>query len=526
MLIKEFAAKVRAAHPGIYDKLPDEVLADRVIRKFPQYRSQIDDPSYTPQIADESGNAPTDKEGMATGTSDQQIDFERTGFNKFSTAPVEQRLAENGVEAGNAAGLAYGLPGMVKGAAGLGLKGLGAISEGLGLGPAAERAGNWFGSRVLNFSKGLLPKSATKAADMVDEATEFAMNPHPEVQQAIRGIGKTADAAEDVANTGKELVPASETTVKNAPKMIGNGDGAALPSAPNAAEPVADAMTGADDLGNPILSMSNPTTSSQLAAAESHLGTVGKAIENTLGELDATGNLYDPKSTVEQLASMYQRNASGSIIPPGSGSQQALYNQAVNRAIETLKANAMTDSDVLTKLSWQQANGIKKALQDLADYGLKDNDPVNMVYQQAARAVRDSIDDQAATILASQGKDVANFQTLRDAYSKLKMVQSALNGKALSAMGAKNVAPVVRTGLAVGALTTGHPLVAAGVGAEYVGREFGPIMAARALKNASKLPAAASATGSALTAASGGIPNAARGVAAGLALDINDSDGE
>lgn len=513
MLVKEFASKVRAAHPGAYDKLSDEVLADRVLRKFPQYKSQIDDPSYSPQIADESGNAPVDKEGKETGTPEQNIDFERGGFNKFSTKPVEQRLAENGVEAGNAAGMAYATPGLVKGVAGLGLKGLGAVTEGLG--PVAEDAGNWFGSRVLNFSKGLLPKSATKAAEMVDDASEYAMNPHPEVQDVLRKMGK---AAEPAAEESTALVPTSEKLVK--------AGGEELPTAPNAAEPepVGDAMSGVDQLGQPILSMSNPTTASQLATAESHLGTVGKAIENTLGELDQTGNLYNPKSTAEQLASMYQRNASGSIIPPGSGSQQALYNQAVNKAIETLKANALDDTGMLGKLSWQQANSIKKALQDLADYGLKDNDPVNMVYQHAARAVRDSIDDQAASILASQGKDVANFQTLRNSYSKLKMIQSALNGKALSAMGAKNVAPVVRTALGIGALTTGHPLVAAGVGAEYVGREFGPIMAARALKNASQVPAVASAMGANLTAASGGATNAARGIAAGLALDINEAD--
>jgi hypothetical protein len=83
--------------------------------------------------------------------------------------------------------------------------------------------------------------------------------------------------------------------------------------------------------------MSNLTTGRQLATTESHLGTVGKAIENTLNSTDQTGNLYDPKTTAEQLASMYQRNASGSIIPPGSGSEQALYNQAVNKRYRNIQ---------------------------------------------------------------------------------------------------------------------------------------------------------------------------------------------
>jgi hypothetical protein len=490
--------------PSQYDGLASAALA--------HYRQNMTSTGEPKLVADEEGNAPVGEDGKATGSPEQQIEFERSGFNKFSTAPVEQRLAENAVEVGNAAGMASATPGLIKGVAGLGLKGLGAITKGLA-GPA-EDAANFFGSRVLNFSKGLLPKSATAAAKTVDDATEYAMNPHPEVQNAIRQMNAAPAEEAAAVKTGKELVPTSQSLVKDGANAVDNAP----------AFPTADAMTGVDELGNPILSMSNPTTAAQLAVTESHLGTVGKSIENTLKGLDETGNLYDPKSTVEQLASMYSRNASGQIIPPGSGSQQALYNQAVNRAIETLKANALDKGDVLTKLSWEQANGIKKALQDLAEYGLKDNDPVNMVYQQAARAVRDSIDDQATSLLAAQGKDVAHFQTLRDSYSKLKSVQSALNGKALSAMGAKNVAPVVRTGLAVGALTTGHPLVAAGVGAEYLGREFGPIMAARALKNGSQMPAAASALGESMTQASGGVSNAAKGVAAGLALDINEDD--
>lgn len=431
--------------------------------------------------------------------------------------PPEQKAAEMLVEIGNTAGAVSALPGMVKGAVGLGLKGAGAISEGLA--PTMEKAGNWFGSRVLNFGRSTLPKSATKAGEMVDEAAEYAMNPHPEVQKAIRSIDAinmpekpTLALPAEGESMGQSLVKAGGTPPPEpmAPGVMGD-KGQILDEAVNS-------------LNDPILSMSNMTTSSQLTAAESHLGTVGKAIENTLDGLTETGNMYDPKATVEKLASMYQRNASGSIIPPGAGSEQAMYNAAVNKAIETLKANALDDSGILQKLDWKQANGIKKALQDLADYGLKDNDPVNMVYQNAARTVRDTIDDQAAQVLAAQGKDISHFQTLRDAYSKLKMVQSGLNGKALSAMGAKNVAPVVRTALGVGALTTGHPLVAAGVGAEYIGREFGPILAARGLNAASKLPAAASAAGRTMTEASGGVSNAAKGIAAGLAADINDEE--
>jgi hypothetical protein len=50
-------------------------------------------------------------------------------------------------------------------------------------------------------------------------------------------------------------------------------------------------------------------------------------------------------------------------------------------------------------------------------------------------------------------------------------------------------------------------------------------MAARGLNAASrKMPAAASAAGRTLTEASGGVSNAAKGIAAGLAADINDED--
>jgi hypothetical protein len=162
MLAKEFAAKVRAKYPGQYDQLDDKTLVDKVLIKHPQYLAQIQDSGYFPPV--------------------QAADWFPAGAEK----PPEQKAAEMAVDIGNTAGAAYALPGMVKGAVGLGLKGLGAVTEGLA--PAAEDAGNWFGSRVLNFSKGLLPKSATKAGEMVEDATEYAMNPHPEVQHAIRGI--------------------------------------------------------------------------------------------------------------------------------------------------------------------------------------------------------------------------------------------------------------------------------------------------------------------------------------------------
>jgi hypothetical protein len=38
---KQFAAKIRAAHPGSYDDVPDEVLTQRVLAKYPQYKDMV-----------------------------------------------------------------------------------------------------------------------------------------------------------------------------------------------------------------------------------------------------------------------------------------------------------------------------------------------------------------------------------------------------------------------------------------------------------------------------------------------------
>lgn len=518
MLMKEFAGKIRAKYPGVYDSMDDKDLVDKVLIKHPQYGQQIQDPSYfmPPQAAD--------------------------WFPAGAEVPVEQRLAENTVKVGNAAGLAFGLPGIVKGIAGLGMRAVGAIGEGLA--PAAESAAPWFGSRVLGFARSTLPADAIKAGDVVDSATDYAMKPHPEIQQAImdiKGMKGAAPAAEDAASAGTDMVPASESTVKVPQTALESGTKELPPGNPELqgsqeigpkggdnegpvlegeVQPEAGAETPAEEpeienmehLNEPIITPTG-STKDMLVATDKHLKTVGGAIDDTLTKLNETGQQFDPAPVAKKLEQMYIKDASGKIIPAGADSEQAVNNAAVSHALATLKAEAQSADGTLTKLPWERANAIKGSLQQLADQ--------SPVYEQAGRAVKEAIDDQAQQAMASNGGNVQAFQALRNAYSNLKNVRRALNNNALGQMSAKNAVPVVRTLAAGGGIATGNPGVAAVAGADYVGRRFGSQMMAAGLRNMPEAAEGVSDAGRAMTAGQG-LP-AARSIANGLMATEDDN---
>lgn len=54
----EFAARIRAIHPGAYDDIPDQELTDRVLKKYPQYQDMVG-PAVNPM-----GNVPVQPGGL------------------------------------------------------------------------------------------------------------------------------------------------------------------------------------------------------------------------------------------------------------------------------------------------------------------------------------------------------------------------------------------------------------------------------------------------------------------------------
>jgi len=493
MTFAELASKVRAKYPGAYDNLDDTELASKVIAKYPQYKAQID-------------NA-------------EQIEPGVYG----ETAPPEQKAAEMVTKIGNDAGAVYGGANLLKGLAGLGMKGVGAMTEGMG--PTLESWGDKIGSLIPAGWKNL-PEDALRAKSVVDDATHYAMNPHPEVQQAIMDITNGAPKA---ATEAADIVPASESTVKElssgTPELPAPAETAVAapetpvsgPKAPEVAPSPTDTEV-PSEMGlfdKPIFSMDNMTPLEQLKHADAQMQTVGKAIGDQLENLTQTGKLYDPAQTAKELEGMYIRNASGQIIPPGEASAQAMNNAAVNKALETLKSEAMDSDGILNKLPWERANAVKGALQRLAE------DTGEQVYQHAASAVRDSIDNQAEKLLAASGDNVAPFQQLRDAYSKLAQIRGTLNSQVRSGLSAKNAVPVVRTAVGGAGIATGNPGVAAAAAGDFFGRKYGTLALARGLHNAADLPGAMTEAGNAMKA--GTMAPAAKGIAAGLMADEDEN---
>src|SRR5438309_11501089 len=60
--VQQFAARLRTKYPGSYDDLPDDVLTERVVEHYPQYKGMLAAPSSPPQAT----AAPQDSQPQPT----------------------------------------------------------------------------------------------------------------------------------------------------------------------------------------------------------------------------------------------------------------------------------------------------------------------------------------------------------------------------------------------------------------------------------------------------------------------------
>jgi hypothetical protein len=236
-----------------------------------------------------------------------------------------------------------------------------------------------------------------------------------------------------------------------------------------------------ESLGRPTIS-AGASTDDMFNHVKTQLGVVGDAIGSTMDGLTNAGHLWDPKPALKQLESMYQRNNSGSVIPPWDFSPQGEYNQAVSKVINAIKAKALDDEGTIHDLSWQDANTLKGMIQQMANYTKPKFDPENMVYSSAGAAVREAIDNQAAKAMSQTGQDIQPFQVLRGAYSKLKVLEESLNNKYAGELSAKSSIPVMRTAGAGALLASGKPMAAGAMLGDYFIRKYGPQVGAQIMR--------------------------------------------
>lgn len=148
MTPQEFAAKIRAKYPGAYDSVPDDVLTQKVIEKYPIYASQVkvEEPAQKGVLEKVGGVVnsifPGKKLGEAIGTSvaatERLLAGDKQGFNdvldtQVSPLQVGGDVAQAVLTAGApVVGKGAGLVGRIGVNAGLGagLGSAGAVAEG------------------------------------------------------------------------------------------------------------------------------------------------------------------------------------------------------------------------------------------------------------------------------------------------------------------------------------------------------------------------------------------------------------
>lgn len=332
MDFNEFAETIKAKYPQYKDK-DNRTLAEAIVKKHPEYASKVE---FAPKlVADEQGNPPVDSSGRATGTLEQQMEYQRSGGNKFSTNPLGQRIVENFGEAVGGVGMGMLAPAVAKGGIALAAKGgsklLSKIEQFVGL----EKMG----------AKGI------NAAAGIKEGTVRAMT------KAGQNPGKVG------IDLGSELVKSG--VVKGNP--IATFDAAAAESK-KAGEAVGSALKNIAKESAKYGGIEDPLAMD----AKKALNVLDKAVKEKLGgTLSSTRHLAKPfKETYDDIVKMADKQGGkitlddvmkvlhevGPRTHKGSDEAQAVYSE-----IYGLLAN--TRDDMVTTLAHQAKNtSLKDAL--------------------------------------------------------------------------------------------------------------------------------------------------------------------
>lgn len=100
MDFSDFASQIRAKYPGAYDHIPDQELAQKVVDKYPQYKSQVNLPPPMP-----SAPAVVPEAGMLDKASTAAVnagDWMKNAWNQFQQGNQQsmERLKRNPMQEG------------------------------------------------------------------------------------------------------------------------------------------------------------------------------------------------------------------------------------------------------------------------------------------------------------------------------------------------------------------------------------------------------------------------------------------
>lgn len=258
---------------------------------------------------------------------------------------------------------------------------------------------------------GTISKGASAVGDAISGGWDAMTGNTPRGFGYAKGVLKTPgmrDAASDAIDMANSAQPELGKTVAEAgaPADALPPEGGIQPS-PEFQTPIRQGiLTGSEDMFN---------------AAETQRQAVGKAIEQTLSKYDDTGSFYDPSKVNEQVKSMLERDAAGNVMTTG---WQGDVNEAMKKALSSL-----SDFSQGSPIKWSDAARIKTGLQGDTNYAVAGFNKANEAYKQVASLLKNDIDEQAAAMLEKQGGNVANYQSLRQAYGKLESLSEALNNR-------------------------------------------------------------------------------------------------
>lgn len=362
--------------PSQYDAMASAAVAHYTQRSAP----------LSPQS---NGNAPVDATGHATGTPDQQIDFERGQYPDAMNTTGSPSL-DVAMAAEAAPKLAMAAPGLVRG-----------IAEGVAdiPGTAAE-----FGSKVAELGG--------KAKSALQGGWDALTGNTPRGFGYAQGAGATPEAR----SLAKEAISMANEPQEELGKLVNRaqapanalppeGGEAAIPSAPEFETPIRQGiMSGKEEMMN---------------AAEAQRKQVGEAIENVLKKYDGNGSFYDPTAYNGQVKSMLLRDSSGEVMMTGA---QGQINEAIKEA-----ASSMADFAKDGPIKWSDAARVKTLMQGNGKWGQAGLSRAQDAYNTAATLLKEDIDKQAMEMLGKQGGNVQEYQQLRDAYGKLSSLSDSLN---------------------------------------------------------------------------------------------------
>lgn len=199
------------------------------------------------------------------------------------------------------------------------------------------------------------------------------------------------------------------------------------------------------------------------AKAEGVRNAAGQALEESLGELDATGATIPKQKLVDAFTDLA---ADAESQGPGAKSLGDKYLAEAQKVADRPEQN----------LTFSQAEQWKRGFQDRVNYARQNPTALQMGDEQLAGAARKVVEDEAQNAAQQAGGDVADrFMQAKTAYGNAAKASAMAKG-ALARQEARNIASPSDKATALGALATGvamgHPVAgaAAAVGVGVVNK--------------------------------------------------------